>query len=53
MNGKDSSALGFLLFAYCCIYLQAPLPYVNQTITLVIPDSHHMVITIHVKSMAT
>jgi len=30
MNGKGSSALGFLLFAYCCISLQPPLPYVNQ-----------------------
>jgi len=53
MNGKESSAPGFLLFAYCCISLQPPLPYVNQPHTLIIPDTHHMVITTHVKSMAT
>jgi len=53
MNGKDSSAPDFLLFAYCCTSLQPPPPYVNQPKTLVIPDSHHMVITIHVKSTAT
>jgi hypothetical protein len=53
MNGKDSSVPGFLLFAYCCISLQPPLPYVNQPKIIVIPDSHHIVITLHVKSMAT
>jgi len=53
MNGKGSSAPSILLFAYCCISLQPPLPYANQPKTLVIPDSHHMVITLHVKSMAT
>jgi hypothetical protein len=53
MNGKDTSAPGLLLFAYCCISLQPPLPYVNQPKALVIPNSDHMVITIHVRSMAT
>jgi hypothetical protein len=52
MNGKNSSAPGFLLSPYCRISLQPPPPYVNQPKITVIPDSHHMVITLHVQSMA-
>jgi hypothetical protein len=49
---SQSSAPGFVLFAYCCIPLQPPQSYVNQPKAFVIPESHCMIVTIHLNKMA-